>query len=69
MKSLIAGIEVLKRIQHKHIVHFVESYTYLKHVGILICLVGKGNLKDYLTEALASHLPELRTFFGCVVRA
>ncbi|KAH8698229.1 kinase-like domain-containing protein, partial [Phaeosphaeriaceae sp. PMI808] len=64
MKKFITEIEILKRIEHRHIVQFVGSYTDHKFISLIMSPVAEMNLGDYLGQS--SNKPELRTFFGCL---
>ena len=69
MKQFIAEIQILKRLEHHHIVRFVGSYTDPKYIGLIISPVAEMDLGAYLTRATVSNYPELRTFFGCLATA
>ena len=69
VKSLVIEIEILKRLKHRHVVEFVGSYTDPKFIGLIMSPVAEMDLSAYLTGADTSKHRELRTFFGCLVRA
>ncbi|KAH7413941.1 kinase-like domain-containing protein [Phaeosphaeria sp. MPI-PUGE-AT-0046c] len=69
LECFIAEIEVLKRLQHYHVVEFVGSYTDAKYIGLIMSPVANCDLATYIdTLAPAGH-EELRTFFGCLATA
>ncbi|KAK5011660.1 hypothetical protein LTR28_009894 [Elasticomyces elasticus] len=69
VKSLIAEIQILKRLKHGHVVEFVGSYTDHKYICLIMSPVAEMDLSTYLARADASKRGELRTFFGCLARA
>ncbi|KAI1418408.1 kinase-like domain-containing protein [Hypoxylon sp. FL1857] len=68
MKQLVAEIEVLKCLDHHHVVKFVGSYTDPKYVGFIMSPVAEMDLKAYLRQA-DEHREKLRSFFGCLAQA
>ncbi|KAH7394810.1 kinase-like domain-containing protein [Pyrenochaeta sp. MPI-SDFR-AT-0127] len=68
-KQFIAEIQILKRLEHHHIVEFVGSYTDPKYIGLIMSPVADMNLGAYLKQTTVSNRPELRTFFGCLATA
>jgi len=69
VKCFIAEIEILKRLNHHHVVKFVGSYTDPKYMGLLMSPVAEMDLSTYLIHTDTSRHVELRTFFGCLARA
>ncbi|KAI1452816.1 kinase-like domain-containing protein [Annulohypoxylon moriforme] len=69
MKQLAAEIKILERINHRHIVQFVGSYTDPEYVSLIMSPVAEMNLATYLKGADQSKKSELRTFFGCLCTA
>jgi TolA-binding protein len=69
IKLFIAEIEILKRLQHRHIVELVGSYTDSKYMALIMSPVAEMDLDAYLTRTTISNYPELRTFFGCLATA
>ncbi|KAL8856217.1 MAG: hypothetical protein Q9178_007182 [Gyalolechia marmorata] len=68
-KQLITEIEILKRLEHRHVVQFVGSYTDPKYMGLIMSPVAEMDLSTYLARADTAMFCELRTFFGCLARA
>ncbi|KAL5349220.1 hypothetical protein ACLOAV_005508 [Pseudogymnoascus australis] len=69
LQSFIAEIEILKRLNHHHIVEFVGSYTDPRFMGLIMSPVADMDLSTYLQGVDTSRHMELRTFFGCLARA
>ncbi|KFY86828.1 hypothetical protein V498_07380, partial [Pseudogymnoascus sp. VKM F-4517 (FW-2822)] len=69
LQSFIAEIEILKRLNHHHIVEFVGSYTDPRFMGLIMSPVADMDLSTYLEGVDTSRHMELRTFFGCLARA
>ncbi len=69
VECFIAEIEILKRLNHHHVVKFVGSYTDPKYIGLLMSPVAEMDLSTYLMRTDTSRHVELRTFFGCLARA
>ncbi|KAK0822834.1 hypothetical protein LTR73_008994 [Friedmanniomyces endolithicus] len=69
IKQFIAEIEVIKRLEHHHVVEFVGSYTDLRYMALIMSPVAEMDLATYLAKADAAKHRELRTFFGCLSRA
>jgi hypothetical protein len=68
MALVIAEIEALKRLKHRHVVELVGSYTDHRYIGLIMSPVAEMDLSTYLTRADTPKYPELRTFFGCLAR-
>lgn len=69
MKRFVDEIQILKRLEHRHIVEFVGSYTDDRDIGLIMLPVAEMDLGDYLLRCTISSHPELRTFFGCLATA
>ncbi|KAI1205184.1 kinase-like domain-containing protein [Annulohypoxylon truncatum] len=69
MVQFVAEIEILKRINHQHVVKLVGSYTDDRYMGLIMLPVAEMNLATYLERVDDSRHGELRTFFGCLGRA
>lgn len=64
-------LQILKRLNHQHIVRYIGSYTAQDEFGLIISPLAQCNLQTFLQ---ASHLdpsarPILRKFFGCLATA
>jgi hypothetical protein len=70
-KQFIAEIEILKRLQHRHVVELVGSYTDPRYIGLIMSPIADQDLSAYLAQASSTLInrPELRTFFGCLATA
>lgn len=66
-------IDIMRQIDHDHVVKLVASYTDRHDFGLIIHPVADGNLRSFLVDT--THLPGsgrgtwIRTFFGCLVHA
>ncbi|KAH7118945.1 kinase-like domain-containing protein, partial [Dendryphion nanum] len=69
VKHYITEIEILKRLQHVHIVRYIGSYTDPRFLAIIMSPVAQMDLSDYLARTDPSNYKELRTFFGCLTTA
>ncbi|KAF2500785.1 kinase-like protein [Lophium mytilinum] len=69
MNQFIAEIQILKRLEHIHIVDFVGSYTDPRYMGLIMSPVADMDLSTYLARIEAVKTPDLRTFLGCLVTA
>lgn len=71
MEQCVRELEVLKRLEHRHIVDFVGSYTDPEFIGLLMSPVAECNLADYfnLIPNSKDHESLLRSFFGCLATA
>jgi len=71
MEGSITELEVIKRLEHRHIVKFVGSYTDPDFIGLLMSPVAEYNLSDYfqLIPGSKDHESVLRSFFGCLASA
>jgi hypothetical protein len=68
-ESLIAEINILKKLRHHHVIEFVGSYTDPEYLGLIMYPVAEMDLAAYLEVATESSASEIRTFFGCLARA
>ena len=66
MKSIIAEIEVMKKLKHHHIVEYMGSYTDPKYLSVIMYPVAEMDLSAYLKTAENQQYPEIRTLFGCL---
>ncbi|KAL5590166.1 hypothetical protein FOBRF1_013723 [Fusarium oxysporum] len=64
-------LDILKRVQHKHIVEYVGSFTSLEHLGILMRPVTKCNMATYLSQVTTddNNRGSLMGWFGCLSNA
>jgi len=71
MKSYISELGILKRVDHRHIVKLIGSYTDPDFLGLVMSPVADCNLADYLSVDLMTvdKKQHLRTFFGCLTAA
>ncbi len=69
MKQFITEIQILKRLEHRHIVDFIGSYTDPKYINLIMSPVAEMDLSVYLRSANKANFCELRTFFGCLATA
>ncbi|MCJ1321604.1 hypothetical protein MMC15_006949 [Xylographa vitiligo] len=71
MQACIAELAVVKRLQHRHVVSFIGSYTDPSYVALLILPVADCNLAGFYELAASSKdsLSLLRSYFGCLSTA
>lgn len=71
MQEFQSELQIIKRLDHKHVVRYVGSYTDKKDLGLLISPVADCDLATYLQDVSnkTEHYPTLRTFFGCLATA
>ncbi|KAJ4987103.1 dual specificity mitogen-activated protein kinase kinase 1 [Stagonosporopsis vannaccii] len=64
-------MRIMKRLNHRHVVRYVGSYTDRNDLGLVMSPVANCDLEAYLKEACTSSgcHPTLRTFFGCLASA
>ncbi|KAK0390656.1 hypothetical protein NLU13_0160 [Sarocladium strictum] len=64
-------LEVLRKVEHRHYVKLVASYTEPQRIGILMYPVADCNLGDYLDDFAPGEVEEsvLAGFFGCLASA
>ena len=68
-RQFIAEIQILKRLQHRHIIELIGSYTDSKYIGLIMLPIAEMDLGKYLSLATIANHSELRTFFGCLASA
>ncbi|KAH7093527.1 kinase-like domain-containing protein [Paraphoma chrysanthemicola] len=83
MKRFKSEVDIMRGLQHRHIVQFVGSYTDKTYLGIITSPVADMDLSAFLTrlcglistgstpgKAVASEMSSsLRSFFGCLAAA
>jgi tRNA A-37 threonylcarbamoyl transferase component Bud32/predicted RNA-binding Zn ribbon-like protein len=69
LNEFVAEIQILKRLEHHHVVRFVGSYTDPMYIGIVMSPVAQMDLDTYLREARRSHHSNLQSYFGCLATA
>lgn len=72
LKMFEKEVSSLKRLSHDHLVRVIGSYTDQKCVAFLMIPVADCNLMVYLSqprEFIDSHLPSIRSYFGCLANA
>ncbi|KAF2257866.1 kinase-like protein [Lojkania enalia] len=71
MKSFITELDILKKLDHHHIVKLVGSYTDPSYLVLLMSPVADCNLADYIANdvALLQKKRHVSTFFGCLASA
>jgi serine/threonine protein kinase len=64
-------VDVLKRVQHRHLVEIIASYTDPVFAAIIMSPVADYDLAHFMkTAATDNHkLSSMRTFFGCLAAA
>lgn len=68
MKSYTIELEILKRLDHRHIVELVGSYTDPISLALIMSPVADCNLFEFLADVRSSPRKKslLRSFFGCL---
>ena len=66
LRGIVAEIEILKTLTHRHIVRFVGSYTDQKFLGLLMTPIAELDFFDYLAQAGPVQYSSIRSFFGCL---
>ncbi|KAH7121370.1 Hsp70 protein-domain-containing protein [Dactylonectria macrodidyma] len=71
IKTFITELNVLKRVDHRHCVELLGSYSDPKHFALLMEPVGDHNLAEYYHKAKDSpdKISLMRSFFGCLANA
>lgn len=69
MKGIVAEIEIIKKLKHRHIVEFVGSYTDRRYLGLIVSPVAEMDFSTYLKKAESPQHAEIQTFFGCLATA
>ncbi|KAH7073443.1 Hsp70 protein-domain-containing protein [Paraphoma chrysanthemicola] len=69
--SFLNELEVLKRVQHRHCVELMYSYTDTKYFALLMMPVADCNLSEYyeLAQSSQDQRSLLRSFIGCLAHA
>ncbi|XP_055931963.1 testis-specific serine/threonine-protein kinase 3-like [Argiope bruennichi] len=68
-KFLSREIEILRKVQHKNIVHVYRIFDYPRKVYIFMEFVERGNLYDFLKEKIQLSESESRYIFRQIVSA
>ena len=66
LRGIIAEIEIMKTLTHRHVVRFVGSYTDQKFLGLLMTPIAELDFFDYLAHANPVQHSSIRSFFGCL---
>ncbi|KAH7121914.1 Hsp70 protein-domain-containing protein [Dactylonectria estremocensis] len=71
VKTFITELNVLKRVDHRHCVELLGSYSDPKHFALIMQPVGDHNLAEYYHKAKDSSdkISLMRSFFGCLANA
>lgn len=69
VKGIVAEIEIMKKLKHRHIVEFVGSYTDRRYLGLIVSPVAEMDFSTYLKKAESPQHAEIQTFFGCLATA
>ena len=69
MKLFLAEMNIMKRLNHHHIVQYIGSYTDPVHLVLLMEPVCDMDLAQYLSSFSPAQKGLLRTFFGCLLKA
>ena len=73
IRDFLAEKNRMKRLNHRHIVSYIGSYTDSKHLGLVMSPVADCDLAVYMqtlcTEGNASKRLTLQSFFGCLANA
>ncbi|KAF5011158.1 hypothetical protein FDECE_2722 [Fusarium decemcellulare] len=71
VNTFITELKVLKRVNHRHCVELIGSYSDAKHFALIMEPVGDYNLAEYYHKAKgnADMLSLMRSFLGCLTSA
>jgi len=69
MKSFSTELEIMKRLNHHHIIRIAGTYSDPNYLGFVMSPVADCNLAAYLSTEYNSdeRKARLRTFFGCLI--
>lgn len=65
-------LKILKRIQHRHLVEIIGSYTDPTYAALIMSPVADCDLSDFLKKIAPNNSHRrstMRTFFGCLATA
>lgn len=69
----VTEVQHLQRVQHRHVVRVVGTYTFKKNLAILLYPATRWNLKEFLEEqGYTTHIHNRSSawnFFGCLSNA
>jgi serine/threonine protein kinase len=82
VKGFLNEMRIIKRLEHRHIVRYVGSYTEKSFLGLVMTPVADGDLAAYIEhlcgclqsssiqpQATAEMSSDLRMYFGCLSAA
>jgi serine/threonine protein kinase len=71
IREIVGEIEIMRTLEHRHIVEYLGSYTDKAHLGLIISPVAHCDLATYMQETCTEPRKRntLRTFFGCLATA
>ncbi|KAF4457415.1 kinase-like protein [Fusarium austroafricanum] len=71
IKTFITELSVLKRVDHRHCIELIGSYSDPKYFALIMEPVGDHNLAEYYQEAKGSRdmLSLMKSFLGCLANA
>ncbi|OJD29450.1 ankyrin-1 isoform x3 [Diplodia corticola] len=67
INSFRQELELLKNLQHRHLVRYIGSYTDPKWIAFTMIPVAEGDLSSWLPTHLGD--PRIQEFFGCLASA
>jgi serine/threonine protein kinase len=66
--NFVNELKTSKRVDHRHVVKVVASFTDPEHVGIIMGTIADCDLKSFMEkEMVPERKTLLRSFFGCLV--
>ncbi|KAI9766196.1 MAG: hypothetical protein M1839_005012 [Geoglossum umbratile] len=66
-ESFLKELQILKMVQHHHIVELLGSYTDPAFVTLILSPVADANLMQFWQSPLSSNKSLIREFFGCLL--
>jgi serine/threonine protein kinase len=67
LKCFVNELAASKKVDHRHVVKVVGSFTEPSYIGIIMGTIGECNLQTFLEQDMdEDRLSLTRTFFGCL---
>jgi serine/threonine protein kinase len=67
LESFVKELSASKKVDHRHVIKVVGSFTETQYVGIIMDTIGECNLHNFLEQEMDDDGRSLtRTFFGCL---
>lgn len=66
--QFISEIQVMQKLDHRHVVQYVGSYTNMRYLGLLMSPLADCDLQEYMEQDSVDYAL-LSSFFGCLAVA